>query len=156
MKFPDMVHALKPSPKTHLQMGWRIMDFFSHIPEAMNMVLIPRSPSHHDQHELVLYGTSGEALHSADAPADGLASSSGLMNLRYLICCRICYLAHLRLSTYATACLTAENPDLCGVAQLKFCVRSAQLIYACVRCMSESTPPWVHAVHVSAGRCGHP
>lgn len=38
MKFPDMVHALKPSPKTHLQMGWRIMDFFSHVPEAMHMV----------------------------------------------------------------------------------------------------------------------
>lgn len=44
MKFPDMVHALKPSPKTHLQMGWRIMDFFSHIPEAMNMVLIHPIP----------------------------------------------------------------------------------------------------------------
>ena len=38
MKFPDMVHALKPNPKTHIQEGWRIMDFFSHIPESMNMV----------------------------------------------------------------------------------------------------------------------
>ncbi len=38
MKFPDMVHALKPNPKNHIQEGWRIADFFSHIPEAMNMV----------------------------------------------------------------------------------------------------------------------
>lgn len=38
MKFPDMVHALKPNPKNHIQEGWRIADFFSHIPEAMHMV----------------------------------------------------------------------------------------------------------------------
>jgi len=37
MKFPDMVHALKPNPKNHIQEGWRIADFFSHIPESMNM-----------------------------------------------------------------------------------------------------------------------
>ncbi|KAK9834741.1 hypothetical protein WJX74_008896 [Apatococcus lobatus] len=37
MKFPDMVHALKPNPKNHLQEGWRIADFFSHHPEAMHM-----------------------------------------------------------------------------------------------------------------------
>lgn len=37
MKFPDMIHALKPNPKSHIQEAWRIMDFFSHIPEAMNM-----------------------------------------------------------------------------------------------------------------------
>jgi catalase len=38
MKFPDMVHALKPNPKNHIQEGWRIADFFSHHPEAMHMV----------------------------------------------------------------------------------------------------------------------
>ena len=38
IKFPDMVHALKPNPKSHIQEAWRIMDFFSHIPESMNMV----------------------------------------------------------------------------------------------------------------------
>ena len=38
MKFPDMVHALKPNPKNHIQEGWRIMDFFSHHPAAMHMV----------------------------------------------------------------------------------------------------------------------
>ncbi|CAK0787184.1 catalase A [Coccomyxa viridis] len=37
IKFPDMVHALKPNPKNHIQEGWRIADFFSHIPEAMHM-----------------------------------------------------------------------------------------------------------------------
>lgn len=37
MKFPDMVHALKPNPKNHIQEFWRIADFFSHHPEAMHM-----------------------------------------------------------------------------------------------------------------------
>ena len=37
MKFPDMVHALKPNPKSHIQEGWRIADFFSHHPESMHM-----------------------------------------------------------------------------------------------------------------------
>ena len=37
MKFPDMVHALKPNPVNHIQEGWRIADFFSHVPEAMHM-----------------------------------------------------------------------------------------------------------------------
>lgn len=37
MKFPDMVHALKPNPRNHIQEGWRIMDFFSHHPESMHM-----------------------------------------------------------------------------------------------------------------------
>jgi catalase len=34
MKFPDMVHALKPNPVNHIQEGWRIADFFSHVPEG--------------------------------------------------------------------------------------------------------------------------
>lgn len=37
MKFPDMVHALKPNPKTHIQEMWRILDFFSHHPESLHM-----------------------------------------------------------------------------------------------------------------------
>lgn len=37
MKFPDMVHALKPNPKSHIQENWRILDFFSHHPESLNM-----------------------------------------------------------------------------------------------------------------------
>ncbi|KAL0686858.1 hypothetical protein Bca4012_086535 [Brassica carinata] len=37
MKFPDMVHALKPNPKSHIQENWRVLDFFSHHPESLNM-----------------------------------------------------------------------------------------------------------------------
>ncbi|KAL8135777.1 catalase isozyme 1-like [Apium graveolens] len=37
MKFPDMVHAFKPNPKSHIQENWRIMDFFSHHPESLHM-----------------------------------------------------------------------------------------------------------------------
>lgn len=37
IKFPDMVHALKPNPKNHIQEAWRIMDFFSHHPESLHM-----------------------------------------------------------------------------------------------------------------------
>lgn len=37
VQFPDMIHALKPNPKNHIQENWRIMDFFSNIPESCNM-----------------------------------------------------------------------------------------------------------------------
>eukprot|EP00249_Psilotum_nudum_P010417 c22529_g1_i1 orf=179-1657(+) len=37
IKFPDMVHALKPNPKSHIQEMWRILDFFSHHPESCHM-----------------------------------------------------------------------------------------------------------------------
>ena len=37
LQFPDVIHALKPNPKTHIQEGWRIADFFSHIPESCHM-----------------------------------------------------------------------------------------------------------------------
>ncbi|KAJ0725405.1 putative peroxidase [Helianthus annuus] len=37
MKFPDMVHSLKPNPKSHIQEDWRILDFFSHHPESLHM-----------------------------------------------------------------------------------------------------------------------
>ncbi|MES2778497.1 MAG: catalase [Bacteroidota bacterium] len=38
MKFPDMVHALKPSPVYNKQDPNRVFDFFSHIPEATHML----------------------------------------------------------------------------------------------------------------------
>jgi len=38
IKFPDMVHALKPSPVTNVQDPNRFFDFFSHIPESTNML----------------------------------------------------------------------------------------------------------------------
>lgn len=37
MKFPDMVHSLKPSPITNLQDPNRYHDFFAHIPESIHM-----------------------------------------------------------------------------------------------------------------------
>lgn len=39
IKFPDMVHSLKPSPVTNKQDPNRVFDFFSHIPEATHMLL---------------------------------------------------------------------------------------------------------------------
>lgn len=38
LKFPDMVHSLKPSPITNKQDPNRVFDFFSHIPESTNML----------------------------------------------------------------------------------------------------------------------
>ena len=38
IKFPDMVHSLKPSPVTNRQDPNRFFDFFSHIPEATHML----------------------------------------------------------------------------------------------------------------------
>jgi catalase len=38
IKFPDMVHSLKPSPVTNKQDPNRFFDFFSHQPEAINML----------------------------------------------------------------------------------------------------------------------
>ena len=37
-QFPDLVHALRPNPKTHIQEGWRILDFLSSKPESCHMV----------------------------------------------------------------------------------------------------------------------
>jgi len=38
IKFPDMVHSLKPSPVTNQQEPGRFFDFFSHIPESTQML----------------------------------------------------------------------------------------------------------------------
>jgi catalase len=38
IKFPDMVHSLKPSPETNKQDPNRFFDFFSHVPESTNMI----------------------------------------------------------------------------------------------------------------------
>ena len=38
MKFPDMVHSLKPSPVSNQQDPNRFFDFFSHQPESTNML----------------------------------------------------------------------------------------------------------------------
>jgi len=38
IKFPDVVHALKPSPVTNQQEPNRFFDFFSHVPESTHML----------------------------------------------------------------------------------------------------------------------
>src|ERR1700730_461571 len=38
IKFPDMVHSLKPSPVTNRQDSNRFFDFFSHVPESTHMI----------------------------------------------------------------------------------------------------------------------
>mgnify|MGYP003406543576 CR=1 FL=1 len=38
IKFPDMIHSLKPSPITNKQDPNRFFDFFSHIPESTHML----------------------------------------------------------------------------------------------------------------------
>ncbi|KAK1322353.1 Catalase-3 [Acorus calamus] len=35
MKFPDVIHAFKPNPKSHVQEYWRVLDFLSHHPESL-------------------------------------------------------------------------------------------------------------------------
>lgn len=40
IKFPDMVHSLKPSPVTNRQDPNRFFDFFSHIPESTHMLTL--------------------------------------------------------------------------------------------------------------------
>jgi catalase len=35
MKFPDVIHAFKPNPKSNLQESWRFLDFLSHHPESL-------------------------------------------------------------------------------------------------------------------------
>ncbi|KAK4534311.1 hypothetical protein CDCA_CDCA01G0336 [Cyanidium caldarium] len=38
IKFPDLIHAFKPNPRTERQESWRILDFLSHHPESLNML----------------------------------------------------------------------------------------------------------------------
>lgn len=40
IKFPDMVHSLKPSPITNVQDPNRFFDFFSHVPESTHMLTL--------------------------------------------------------------------------------------------------------------------
>uniref|UniRef100_A0A5B7A7F3 Catalase n=1 Tax=Davidia involucrata TaxID=16924 RepID=A0A5B7A7F3_DAVIN len=36
IKFPDVIHAFKPNPKSNIQENWRILDFLSHHPESLH------------------------------------------------------------------------------------------------------------------------
>ena len=42
IQFVDLVHCLRPNPKTNIQEGWRILDFLSHHPESVHIVRRPR------------------------------------------------------------------------------------------------------------------
>ncbi|GAB2632768.1 catalase [Streptomyces capparidis] len=44
IKFPDVIHALKPDPVTFEQQPWRIFDFMSQTPESMHMLVNLFSP----------------------------------------------------------------------------------------------------------------
>ncbi|MPY66419.1 catalase [Deinococcus sp. SDU3-2] len=44
IKFPDVIHSLKPDPVTNRQDGGRIFDFMSNTPEAMHMLTLLFSP----------------------------------------------------------------------------------------------------------------
>lgn len=35
IQFPDVIHAFKPNPKSHIQEYWRVLDFLSFHPESM-------------------------------------------------------------------------------------------------------------------------
>ncbi|URE27244.1 hypothetical protein MUK42_25154 [Musa troglodytarum] len=81
MKFPDMVHALKPNPKSHIQENWRILDFFSHHPESLHMfsflfddVGVPLNYRHMDGsgvHTFTLVNREGKATVEALHPDHG-------------------------------------------------------------------------------------
>ncbi|CAN4083571.1 unnamed protein product [Withania somnifera] len=73
MKFPDMVHALKPNPKSHIQENWRVLDFFSHHPESLHMftflfddIGIPQDYRHMDGsgvHTFTLINKAGKSTY---------------------------------------------------------------------------------------------
>ena len=44
IKFPDMIHSLKPDPESNIQDPNRFFDFFSHIPESTHMLTYIYSP----------------------------------------------------------------------------------------------------------------
>src|ERR1700712_467506 len=44
VKFPDMIHAFKPDPKSNRQEPWRFYDFVMHHPESLHMVTWVKSP----------------------------------------------------------------------------------------------------------------
>lgn len=72
IKFPDMVHSLKPSPVRNVQDPNRFFDFFSHIPESTHMLTLVysdlgtpaslREMDGHGVHALRLVNAEGETV----------------------------------------------------------------------------------------------
>lgn len=73
MKFPDVIHAFKPNPKSHIQENWRILDFLSYHPESLNTFMffyddlgIPQDYRHMDGsgvHTFSLINKAGKATY---------------------------------------------------------------------------------------------
>jgi len=88
IKFPDMIHALKPDPVTNVQEPERVFDFFSHIPESTQMLTRVYSnygtPANYRQmngssvHALKLVNAKGEYVYAKFA----WKSQQGERNLR--------------------------------------------------------------------------
>jgi catalase len=60
IKFPDMVHSLKPSPVSHVQDPNQFFDFFAHIPESTNMLTTSTQTS--ARRQATVRWTSGSQL----------------------------------------------------------------------------------------------
>lgn len=67
IKFPDMVHALKPDPITNAQDPNRIFDFFSHMPESTHMLTRVYSNFGTPANYREMNGSSVHALKLVDA-----------------------------------------------------------------------------------------
>ena len=88
IKFPDMIHALKPDPVTNVQEPERVFDFFSHVPESTQMLTRVYSnygtPASYRQmngssvHALKLVNAKGEYVYAKFA----WKSQQGERNLR--------------------------------------------------------------------------
>ena len=70
IKFPDMVHALKPDPVTNVQEPERVFDFFSHIPEATHMLTRVYSNLGTPASYREMHGSSVHALKLVNARGD--------------------------------------------------------------------------------------
>jgi catalase len=67
IKFPDMVHSLKPSPLTNRQDPNRFFDFFSHVPESTHMLTQLYSDLGTPQSYAVMDGNGVHAYKFVDA-----------------------------------------------------------------------------------------
>ena len=86
IKFPDMVHALKPNPKNHIQENWRIADFFSHHPESMHMVRFACRLHGHQQKPLFgyVFGCLWKGADFLDFLAAGLVGRDCCVGLAFV------------------------------------------------------------------------
>ena len=73
MKFPDVIRAFKPNPKSHIQENWRIFDYLSHHPESLHTftffyddIGVPQDYRHMDGsgvHTFTLLNKAGKATY---------------------------------------------------------------------------------------------